>query len=97
MHALDRRARAGVGTAALLAATAALGAVPGIYAGGSRPGDHQMDISIQVLRGGHRANWRVDLEGPCDAAHCLRSIPCETSGWLPSATRAALSLLCAAR
>jgi hypothetical protein len=35
-----------------------------VYAGGSRPANSQMDIALQLLRDG-RANWRVDVTGPC--------------------------------
>ena len=36
-----------------------------MYAGGSRRANRHMDITIQVLPGGRRANWRVDVFGPC--------------------------------
>lgn len=40
-------------------------AASGVYSGGSPKRTRYMDITIQVLAGGHRANWRVDVFGPC--------------------------------
>jgi hypothetical protein len=36
-----------------------------VYAGASRRANRHMDITIQVLAGEKRANWRVDVFGPC--------------------------------
>jgi hypothetical protein len=36
-----------------------------VYAGGSRKANRFMDIELQVLAGGRRANWRIDVYGPC--------------------------------
>lgn len=49
----------------LLAAAVALAARSGVYKGGSRPANRHMDIAIQILGGGKRANWRIDVYGPC--------------------------------
>jgi hypothetical protein len=48
----------------LVGASAALGAA-GVYAGDSPKATRHMDITIQVLSGGRRANWRIDVFGPC--------------------------------
>jgi hypothetical protein len=64
---MTRRATAIVATALMvtaLSATVAFGA-GGVYAGGSPKAMRYMDITIQVLAGGHSANWRVDVFGPC--------------------------------
>jgi hypothetical protein len=37
----------------------------GVYDGRSPHGDRQLDIALQVLRGGGSANWRIDVQGPC--------------------------------
>ncbi|HTT27906.1 MAG TPA: hypothetical protein VMG37_05820 [Solirubrobacteraceae bacterium] len=50
----------------LLIATAGASAAGGpVYAGGSPKANRYMDIEIQVLAGGRRANWRIDVYGPC--------------------------------
>jgi hypothetical protein len=36
-----------------------------VYDGGSRKANRYMDIELQVLPSGHRANWRIDVFGPC--------------------------------
>jgi hypothetical protein len=36
-----------------------------VYAGGSRKANRFMDIDLQVLAGDRRANWRIDVYGPC--------------------------------
>lgn len=43
----------------------ALAVTSGVYDGASRPGNRHMDIAIQVTDGGRRANWRIDVYGPC--------------------------------
>ena len=56
----------GVTVLLLFAVTAgALAAGGHVYAGGSRKADRYMDIELQVLAGGRRANWRIDVYGPC--------------------------------
>ncbi len=47
-----------VGAASAFAAT-------GVFAGGSPKATRHMDIAIQVLANGRRANWRIDVFGPC--------------------------------
>ena len=50
----------------LLASAATAWAIyRGVYTGGSKPGNRHMDIALQILKGGHRANWRIDVYGPC--------------------------------
>jgi hypothetical protein len=51
--------------AALLVTGVAVAVAPGIYAGGTPKAKRYMDIAIQVLRGDRRANWRIDVFGPC--------------------------------
>ncbi|MBV9605150.1 MAG: hypothetical protein JO027_08585 [Solirubrobacterales bacterium] len=52
-------------TAAIAAAGAAAAVAPGVYAGRSPRAVRHMDIELQVLPGDRRANWRVDVFGPC--------------------------------
>ncbi len=59
-----------VGAATLVAAlsavsVSALAAGGPVYAGGSPKATRHMDIEIQVAPGGRRANWRIDVFGPC--------------------------------
>jgi hypothetical protein len=54
-----------LGTLSVTAAVA-MAVTPGVYKGGSRtPANRYMDIQLQVLRGSRRANWRIDVSGPC--------------------------------
>jgi hypothetical protein len=56
----------GAGGGAAIASVSAVAAVaPGVYAGGTPRANRYMDITIQVLRGGRSANWRIDVYGPC--------------------------------
>lgn len=57
-------ALATVGTALVLAAAAAA-VTPGVHAGRTPKAARYMDIAIQVLGGDKRANWRIDVFGPC--------------------------------
>lgn len=65
------RSRAlGIGAATLLSVlstvtVSALAAGSRVYTGGSRKANRYMDIQLQVLPGGTRANWRIDVFGPC--------------------------------
>ena len=54
-----------LGVVLLVASISALAAGSPVYAGGSRKANRYMDIEIQVLSGGRRANWRIDVFGPC--------------------------------
>ena len=53
---------------AAMTATAVTLSAPavGVYQGHSPHADRQMDIAIQVLRGRRSANWRIDVQGPCN-------------------------------
>ena len=67
MRRAARLSRAiGLSALGLLIATAgALAAGDGVYAGGSPKANRYMDIELQVLPGDRRANWRIDVYGPC--------------------------------
>ena len=54
-----------LGVVLLVVSMTALAAGSPVYAGGSRKANRYMDIELQVLPGGHRANWRIDVYGPC--------------------------------
>jgi hypothetical protein len=54
-----------LGVVLLVVSMSALAAGSPVYAGGSRKANRYMDIEIQVLPRGHRANWRIDVFGPC--------------------------------
>ncbi len=54
-----------VGVVLLVVSMSALAAGSPVYAGGSRKANRYMDIEPQVLSGGHRADWRIDVFGPC--------------------------------
>jgi hypothetical protein len=54
-----------LGVALLVANMTALAAGSPVYAGGSRKANRYMDIELHVVTGGHRANWRIDVYGPC--------------------------------
>ncbi len=54
-----------LGVVLFVVSMSALAAGSPVYAGGSRKANRYMDIEIQVLSRGHRANWRIDVYGPC--------------------------------
>src|ERR1700733_7417762 len=54
-----------LGVVLLVVSMSALAASSPVYAGGSRKANRYMDIELQVLPGGRRANWRIDVFGPC--------------------------------
>jgi hypothetical protein len=56
---------ASAGVAMLTGSAGAVISGSHVYAGGSRKAARYMDIELQVLAGGSRANWRLDVYGPC--------------------------------
>jgi hypothetical protein len=54
-----------LGVVLLVVSMSALAAGSSVYAGRSRKANRYMDIELQVLPGGRRANWRIDVFGPC--------------------------------
>jgi hypothetical protein len=82
-----RRARRAIAVTVigLLVGTAGAAAAGGpVYAGGSPKADRYMDIEIQVLAGGRRANWRIDVYGPCTEHESLgRTVGTDAGGTPP--------------
>ena len=56
---------------ALIAPSAAMAVSRGVYKGGSKKAARHMDISLKVLRGARKANWRIDVYGPCNEGDTL--------------------------
>jgi hypothetical protein len=54
-----------LGVVLLVASMSALAAGSPVYAGGSRKASRYMDIELQVVHSGRRANWRIDVFAPC--------------------------------